>query len=88
MHGTGAAGAYKEKDGTYTIAPFSGCTAHKYTYFIEVVNGVAEDKEGATGFFYKPNFPEATLETIEQNATQYAKEHVEEFIAEHVHICD
>lgn len=88
VHGSGDSGIKEETDGTITVAPFSSCTAHHYNNFVDLVNGVAVDKENATGFFYKPNFPEVTLEAIEENATQYAKEHVEEFIAEHVHVCD
>ena len=74
-----------EEDGTITIAPFSGCSSHKYGDFITLdQNGNAYDKPGYTGFFYKPNFPEGTEEAIET----HKEEEIQKYVDEHYIVCD
>ncbi len=75
----------KENDGTITIAPFSGCTSHKYTDFVTIdSNGFAHDKPGYTGFFYKPNFPTGRVtELIKRQIEIYIDEHIEEYMDEY-----
>ena len=70
------------------VAPFNGC-GHRYDFFIDIdQNGVAYDKPGCTGFFYKPSFPQVDLdhiiEVVEKNSIAYIKE----YIYEHYFVCD
>lgn len=84
QHNSTSSYTINEQDGTKTIAPFSGCTAHKYTFFINIdENGNAVDKEGATGFFYKPNFPNNIAMIIEEKTKEYIEQ-----LKENIILCD